>query len=108
MLQSRDHFIHGLETLREEFLCVVSGRLVNISLKWMLGAQRCHFAREDEVREGDGDGNGEKEYGLSSFIPASVTDSDQYWHGVAEKCFPISSQMGAPTIFYSDDESILA
>jgi hypothetical protein len=99
MLQSRNHFIHGLETLREEFLCAIAGLLVNIFLKWMLGARRCHFAREDEIRERDGDGNGRKEYGLRSFIPASVIDRDQYWHGVAEKYFALSSQMGAPTFF---------
>jgi hypothetical protein len=99
MLQSGDHFIHGLETLREDFLRIVASRLVNISLKWMLEAQRGYFAREDEIRERDGDGNGQKEYGLRSFIPASVTDSDQYWHAVTEKCFALSSQMGAPTFF---------
>jgi hypothetical protein len=99
MLQGKDHFIHGLEALCEEFLCAISGRLVNISLKWMLAAQRSYFARENEIRERDGGENGEKEYGLRSFIPASMTDIDQYWHGVAEKCFALSSQMGVPTFF---------
>jgi hypothetical protein len=99
MLQARNHFIHDLETLREDFLCAVFGRLVNINLKWMLGAQRGHFAREDELRGGDGAENVAKEYGLRSFIPSSMTDTDQYWHGVAEKCFALSSQMGPPTFF---------
>jgi hypothetical protein len=77
MLQARDHFIHDLETLREEFLCAVFGRLVNINLKWMLGAQRTYFARDDEIRGGDGAENAAKEYGLRSFIPSSMTDTDQ-------------------------------
>jgi hypothetical protein len=49
MLQRRDHFVHALETLREEFICSVSGRLVNIAINWLLAAQRNHFAREDEI-----------------------------------------------------------
>jgi hypothetical protein len=99
MLQGGDHFIHGLETLREEFLCAASARLMNISLKWRLATQRGYFTIEDEIRERDGGENGEKEYRLRSFIAASMIDVDQYWHGVREKCFALSSQMGAPTFF---------
>ena len=33
----------------------------------------------------------EKEYGLKSFIPTSLTDSDSYWHEAAEKCFHLSA-----------------
>jgi hypothetical protein len=36
---------------------------------------------------------------MRSFIPASVAESDQYWHAIAEKCFALSSQMSAPTFF---------
>jgi hypothetical protein len=28
-----------------------------------------------------------------------MIDTDQYWHGVAEKFFALSSQMGPPTFF---------
>jgi hypothetical protein len=30
LLQSRHHFVHSLETLREEFLCATNGPLVNL------------------------------------------------------------------------------
>jgi hypothetical protein len=81
MFQGRDYFIHGLEKLREEFFCAVSCRLVSISLKWMFAAQRRHFDRENEIRESDGNENGQKEYGSRSFIRASMTDSGQYGMG---------------------------
>jgi hypothetical protein len=99
MLQSRDHFIQGIETLREEFICAVSGRLVNIATNWLLAAQCSHFSREDEIRAMGNDDSPEKEFGFQSFLLSSITDTDQYWHGVAEKCFALSTQMGPPTFF---------
>jgi hypothetical protein len=68
-------------------------------VNWLLAAQRSDLAREDEFRRIDGDENGEKEFGLRSFIPSALTDTDQYWHAVAEKCFAISMRMGAPIFF---------
>jgi hypothetical protein len=41
----------------------------------------------------------EKEFGIRTFIPPSLTDSDEYWHDVATRCFAISTQLGAPTFF---------
>jgi hypothetical protein len=35
ILQPRDHFIHQLTTLREEFISVVFGRLVNLNIKFI-------------------------------------------------------------------------
>jgi hypothetical protein len=32
-------------------------------------------------------------------IPTKMTDTDQYWHAVAEKCFIFSTQIGSPTLF---------
>jgi hypothetical protein len=32
ILQPRDHFIHQLRTIREEHICVVFGRLVNLNI----------------------------------------------------------------------------
>jgi hypothetical protein len=96
IMQPRGHFLHALSTLREEFICAVEDRLINLNIKFLIGAQRA-MAREDEVR-GDADVV-EKEYGLRTFIPASVLGTDQYWSGVANKCFAISSQLGAPTFF---------
>jgi hypothetical protein len=98
ILQPRDHFIHSLATLREEFICAVSGRLVNLKIKFLAQAQRRCFAREDEIR-GENSESAPKEYGLRTFIPPSLTDSDQYWHQVAMKCFALSTQLGAPTFF---------
>jgi hypothetical protein len=72
---------------------------MKISLKWMLAAQRDYFAREDEIRERDGGENNEKEYRLRSFVRASMTDTDQYWHGVLEAGFVLSSQIGVPAFF---------
>jgi hypothetical protein len=40
MLQPRDHFIHQLTALREGFICVVYGRLINITLTFLAQAQR--------------------------------------------------------------------
>jgi hypothetical protein len=40
LLQPRDHFIHQLITLREEFICAVFGRLVNLNIKFIAQAER--------------------------------------------------------------------
>jgi hypothetical protein len=70
-----------------------------VQVKWLLGAEAACLAREDEVkREGYRD-NQSNEFGLRSFIPSSVTDMDQYWHGVKEKCFAFTSKLGPPTAF---------
>jgi hypothetical protein len=96
ILQPGDHFIHQLITLREKFLCVVFGRLVNINIKFLAQSQRRHFAREDEIWVQNPEGS-PKEYGLRAFIPPSLTDSDEYWSHIAPKCFAISTQLGSPT-----------
>jgi DNA polymerase III delta prime subunit len=98
ILQPRDHFIHQLTTLREEFICAVSGRLINLTITFRSRAQRRCFAREDEIR-GENSDNCPKEYGLRTFIPPSLTDSDEYWHHVTTKCFALSTQLGPPTFF---------
>jgi hypothetical protein len=63
-----------METLREEFLCATYGRLVNIQVKRLLSAQHVLMAREDEISGHDVIEQQEKEYGLRTFIPASMTD----------------------------------
>jgi hypothetical protein len=67
------------------------GTFNNIAVNWLLEAQRSDFAREDEMRGIDGAEDGQKEFGLSLFIPSSLTDVNQYWHNVAEKCFALST-----------------
>jgi hypothetical protein len=98
ILQPQDHFIHELITLREEFICAIFGRLVNLNIKFIAQAQRRYFAREDEILDQNPEGT-PKEYGLRVFIPPSLTDSDEYWRHVATKCFAISTQLGSPTFF---------
>jgi hypothetical protein len=49
ILQPRDHFIHQLITLQEEFICAVFGCLVNLNIKLIAQVQRRYFAREDEI-----------------------------------------------------------
>jgi hypothetical protein len=68
ILQPRDHFIHQLATLREEFICVVYGRLINIKIKFLARAQRHCFARENEIRNENSD-EAPKEYGMRTFSP---------------------------------------
>jgi hypothetical protein len=90
ILQRRDHFIHQLGTLREEFSCGVCGRLINLDIKDRAQVQRRCFAREDEIRGENSDGV-PKEYSLRTFIPPSLVDMDENWHHVAAKCFAIST-----------------
>jgi hypothetical protein len=75
--QPRGHFIYQLITLREEFICAVFGRLVNLNIKFIAQAQKRYFAREDEILDQNPEGS-PKEYGLRTFIPSSLTDSDEY------------------------------
>jgi hypothetical protein len=82
MLQPRDRFIHQLTTLREEFVCAVYGRLINITITFLAQAQRRCFAREDKIRNKNSDGV-PKEYGLRTFIPPPLTTSNEYWLHVA-------------------------
>jgi hypothetical protein len=97
-LQPRDHFIHQLITLREEFIYSAFGRLVNLNIKFITQTQRRYFAREDEILDQNPE-RSPKGYGLRTFIPPSLTDSDEYWGHVAPKCFAISTQLGSPTFF---------
>jgi hypothetical protein len=86
-------------TLCKEFICAVLGRLVNTAVNTLLAAQRSFFAREDDIGLSDGVDTAEKELRMRGFIPSPMTDTDQSWHGVAEKCFPLSAQMGPRTFF---------
>jgi hypothetical protein len=70
ILQPRGHFIHQLITLREEFICAVFGRLVNLNIKFTAQAQRRYFAREDEILDQNPEGS-PKEYGLRTVISPS-------------------------------------
>jgi hypothetical protein len=97
-LQGRDHFIHKLITLREEFICSISGRFSNLRVKFLANAQEWYVAREDEIRA-DIPNDAPKEHGMRTFIPSPLTDSNEYWREVATKCFAISTQFGAPTVF---------
>jgi hypothetical protein len=72
---------------------------VNFQVKWLLSAQHLLMAREDEVSGADTNDDQETEFGLRTFIPASMTDSDQYWQAVKEKCFALTSKLGRPTSF---------
>jgi hypothetical protein len=77
ILQPRDHFIHQFKNLREEFICAVHDRLINLAIKYLAQAQRRYFAREDEIR-GNHSEDSPNEYGLRNFIPPSLVDSDEY------------------------------
>jgi hypothetical protein len=107
ILQPRDHFIHQLTTLREEFICTVFVCFVNLNIKFVAQAQRRYFARGDEILDQNSEGS-PKEYGLRTFIPPSLTDNDEYWRHVATKCFAISTQLGSPLLFHFHNESPLA
>jgi hypothetical protein len=98
ILQPRDHFIHQLIALREEFICAVFGRLVNLNIKFIAQAQRQYFAKKDEILDQNPEG-GPKEYGRRTFIPPSLTDSNESWRHIAAKCFAISTLLGSPTFF---------
>jgi hypothetical protein len=98
ILQPRDHFIHELATLREQFIYAVYGRLINLDIKYLAQAQRRCFAREDEIRDENSDGV-PKESGLRTFIPLLMVHGDEYWHYVATKCLAISTHLGPPTLF---------
>jgi hypothetical protein len=99
MLQSWDPFLHVLKTLREGFIGAVSARLANIAATCVFGGQRSVFASEDGIRGIDRYESGQEEFELRIFLLSSMTGTDQYWHGVAEKCFALSSQMRPPTFF---------
>jgi hypothetical protein len=98
ILQPRDHFIHQVIALREEFISAVFGRLVNLNIKCIAQAQRRYFAREDDILY-QNTKESPKEYGLRTFIPPSLTDNDGYWRHIAKKCFIIATQLGYPTFF---------
>jgi hypothetical protein len=72
--------------------------VINLNIKYLSEAQRHCFAREDETRGENPDGS-PIEYGLRTFIPPSLTDTDEYWAHVATKCFALSTQFSPPTFF---------
>jgi hypothetical protein len=107
ILQPLDHFIHQLITLRKEFICAGFSRLVDLNIKFIAQAQRRYFVREDEIMDQNPEGN-PNEHGLRTFIPPSLTDSDEYWRHVATKCFAISTQLGSPTFSHFHNKRPLA
>jgi hypothetical protein len=70
VLQLRDHFIHQLITLREEFICAVFALLLNLNIKFIARPQRRYFTREDEILDQNPEGN-PQESELRTFIPPS-------------------------------------
>jgi hypothetical protein len=96
ILQPCGHFLHQMSTLREEFICAVSGRLFNLRIKYLAMVQKRQLAKENKIRDQNPT---EKEYGVRTFIPPSFTDSDEYWHRVATKCVALSGELGSPTFF---------
>jgi hypothetical protein len=65
-----------MPTPREEFICAISARLINMKIKYLVKRQK-ELAHEDEIWEGADDEN-PKEHGIRTFIPPSLTDSDKY------------------------------
>jgi hypothetical protein len=53
ILQSRDHLIHQLTTLRKEFICAVYSCLIKLKMRSLVQAQKRCLAKEDEIRAGD-------------------------------------------------------
>jgi hypothetical protein len=51
--------------------------LLNLNIKFIAQAQKRYFAREDKILEQNPEGR-PKEYGLRTFIPPFLTDSDEY------------------------------
>jgi hypothetical protein len=52
ILWPRAHFIHTIPTLREEFVCAISGRVINLNIQYLISTQAA-LAREDEVRQAE-------------------------------------------------------
>jgi hypothetical protein len=98
ILQTRDHLIHQLITLREEFICAIFRRLITLNIKFITQAQKQCFAREDEILNQNPEGS-PKEYGLRTFIRPSLTDTDEYWRHVATKRFAISTSWALRPFF---------
>jgi hypothetical protein len=106
ILQPPDHFIHQLTTLREEFICAASGRLINLAITFPSRVQKWRFAREDEVRSENSDDN-PTEHGLRTLIPRSLTDNDEFWHYITMKCFASRHSCAANILSYIHNEPIL-
>jgi hypothetical protein len=100
VLQEWHSFIHKLGTLREEFVCAVSERLLSLKIKFLTNAEKRHFAREDEIRCQIANDEPQK-HGLRMFPLSSLVDSNECWREVAMKCFPILTQLEAPTFFFT-------
>jgi hypothetical protein len=63
-----------------------------MTIKCLAQAQRRCFARQDGIcGQAENSESIPNEYGLGTFIPPSFTDSDEYWHHVATKCFAMST-----------------
>jgi hypothetical protein len=72
ILQPRDHFIRQLITLREEFTCVIFGRLVNLNIKFIAQAQKGYLARENDILDQDPDGSPRNMHLEHSFHPTEL------------------------------------
>jgi hypothetical protein len=86
-----------MATLREEFVCAVSGRLIPLNIKYLAETERT-LAQENE-RRADASDEGPKEHGMRTFIPPSLTDSDACCHDVATRCFTIPAKFEARPSF---------
>jgi hypothetical protein len=59
-----------------------------LDIEYRAQAQSQCFPREDEILEENSNGV-PKEYGLRTFIPPSLVDSDEYWYHLPAKCFAV-------------------
>ena len=97
-MQPQSHYFHRLISLREEYICTVYGRWMKRKVEKEKQRQML-VRKENEIRSGTVNSSNDNQIGVQTFIPASFTGSDTYWHQLQNKAFLLTVSLGPPTFF---------
>ena len=105
-LMGKDYFLNKCPFLREEYICSVYGRLMQMRINFQFNLQM-KILNEKEVRNGDifENGNQNLKQGIKTYIPASITGSPEYWKSVADGAFYLTLILGPPKFFITITEN---
>lgn len=95
-MQSPDYYFNQCSALREEFICSVYGRLIQLRINYEFNRQKQLFMKKEispNMIQKD------LKYGIKTYIPSSFTGSAQYWKKVTNQGFYLTLILGPPKFF---------
>lgn len=95
-MHSPDYYFNQCSALREEFICSVYGRLIQLRINFQYKLQKQLFMKKEissNMNQND------LQYGIKTYVPSSFTGSAQYWKKVFNQGFYMTLILGPPKFF---------